>query len=55
MLQTVVMLLLFVLGSLWYTGRYFEDTPQKKDRPLINRAIYGALLALALSVAAFWL
>lgn len=54
MLQTIVAILVFTLGGLWFTGRGAKETPRVVTSPLLGRKTYGVILIVALVVVLLW-
>ena len=52
MAQTAMMMVILVVGALWYTGRRLDSArPGHKDEPLIRVQVYAVLLGAGLLVA----
>jgi hypothetical protein len=53
-MQTVLVLIVLTLGSLWYSGRRTPRQPTRAGEALLTPRLYGAILLLTLILVLLW-
>ena len=55
MMETVLVLVILTIGSLWYAGRRAaEKRPLRRAGELLPPRVYGALLVLTMILVLLW-